>query len=142
MPLIANVVAFTVLLIVVLPTFILDVVKLTLAPTFIAVDILAVAGSLAVSSVPVVIFDAFDAKVVALVYAVAALPVIAVLTLVPLIVIAAAEIFVFTVLLPTFILEVVKLTLAPTFKAVDMLAVAGNLAVTKVPDAILSALDA
>ena len=54
-------VALTIVLIVVLPTSIYVVDKLTFAPTFIAVDILAVAGSLAVSKVPVVILVALDA---------------------------------------------------------------------------------
>ena len=47
-----------------------------------------------------------------------------------------------TVELPTVIEDVVILTLAPTLMAVDTLTVAGNLAVSSVPDDMLVALAA
>jgi hypothetical protein len=46
-----------------------------------------------------------------------------------------------TVALPTLIPDVVRFTLAPTLIDVVMLAVAGSLAVSNVPDVILVALD-
>jgi hypothetical protein len=46
-----------------------DVVRFTFAPTLIAVEILAVAGSLAVARVPLEMLVALAANVVALVYA-------------------------------------------------------------------------
>ena len=49
-----------------LPTLICEVERLTLAPTLTAVEILAVAGSLAVFNVPDEMFVAFDANAVAL----------------------------------------------------------------------------